>query len=169
MQAGFPMMRGITFKEPPTPVPPPMGDLQRPLDPREAAANEKQRKRFQKKISGYMSDLSDIKLGYEPNYDYYFSTPDQNLNSLKFGSKVNKGFKRSKTRAEGGHGRKMSDQFHDSHHCSSRRVEHQLKSSVGMGVTYESNIPAEMNDMDCGMDLNSLMTGMDEMTNFNIN
>lgn len=60
-------------------APPPLGDIQRPLDPRVTAFREQGQARRQKYIGDYRSDLRDIKFNTKPHYDFYFSAPDQQI------------------------------------------------------------------------------------------
>lgn len=59
--------------------PPPLGDLQRPLDPRLQAFRQQEMKKLNKYKHDYRSDLRDIKFNTKPQFDFYFSAPDQNI------------------------------------------------------------------------------------------
>lgn len=56
--------------------PPPLGDIQRALDPRVQAFREQGQARMTKYKVDYRSDLRDVKFNTKPHYDFYFSAPD---------------------------------------------------------------------------------------------
>lgn len=133
--------------------PPPLGDLQRPLDPRVQAYRRQEMKKFEKYKGDYRSDLRDIKFNTKPQFDYYFSAPDQNLiSSRNFGSSRNRRKRKYSSPSK-------SSILHVNGGFDSN--SHRVKKG-NIQVSYESGVPQGMDERD-EMDDWSMMMDMDPM------